>query len=105
MTVSPVLLNRLALALAVAAAVVLGPGVLGEDWRAFVVALGFPVLVAAVPAVAARSRTATTLTWTAAVVLLTWSVAAAASVGLFVLPAALVELWAALVRTGRTAAA
>jgi hypothetical protein len=103
MVVSPVLLNRLALALTVAAAVVLMPGVPGDDRSAFAVALGFPVLVAVVPVAAVRSRALTALTWTAALVLLAWSAVAAASVGLFVLPAALVELWAAL-RTRRTAA-
>lgn len=104
MTVSPVLLDRLALVLTVAAAVVLMPGVLGDDWRAFAFALALPVLVAVVPVAAVRSRAVTAMTWTAALVLLTWSAVAAASVGLFVLPAALVALWAALLRTRRTAA-
>jgi hypothetical protein len=99
----PVLVAGLAWILAAAAAVALLPGA-GEDWRALAVALGLPVVVTAVPVLAARSRRVVVITWTAAAVLLAWSLLAFASVGMFLLPAALVEFWAAVLRTGSRAA-
>jgi hypothetical protein len=94
-----VTLRRGALALAVAAAALLFGPVWADSGAFAVWGLGLPVLLCVAPVVAAESRVATAVTWVAAVALLTWSILLALGVGLFLLPAAVVELAAAVTRT------
>jgi hypothetical protein len=96
----PEALSALALALAVVAAVGLFP-VTWEDSGTFALwALGGPVLVAALPLLPTPGRTSVVVTWLAGLALLVWAFLLALGIGLFLLPAALVELAAAAVRTG-----
>jgi hypothetical protein len=96
----PSLLCWVALALAVVTAVLLF-GVTWADSGGFAVwALGLPVLLCVVPIVVARWRFSVAVTWLVAGVLLAWSLVLGLGIGLFLLPAALVECAAAAAQTG-----
>jgi hypothetical protein len=94
-------LRWLALALAlVTAAVLFGP--VWADSGGFAVwALGLPVLLCVAPIAVSSSRYSVAVTWLVATALLAWSLLLGLGVGLFLLPAALVEVAAAAAQTGR----
>ena len=91
-------LRLLAVAFAVTAAVASFGTVLQDAGGFAVWGLGLPVLVTLVPLVAARSRFGPVVTGSAAGFLLVWSLLLALGVGLFLLPAALAEMAAAVVQ-------
>ncbi len=88
-------LRVLAVLSALVVAVALFP-VVWTDSGAFAIwGLGLPVLLALLPLLAASTRWGVAVTWTAAVLLLGWSLLLSLGIGLFLLPAALFETAAA----------
>ena len=96
----PARLRRLALALALVAAGLLAGPVWADSGSFAVWALGLPVLLCVLSIVAAPWRYSVAVTWVVAGVLVTWSLLLGLGVGLFLLPAALVEVAAAAAQTG-----
>jgi hypothetical protein len=94
-------LRWLALLVSVAAAVILA-GPTWSDSGAFAVwALGLPVVSAAAAVLAGSWRHGAAVTWSAALVQLAWSLLLGLGIGLYLLPAALVEIAAAVAQTVR----
>jgi hypothetical protein len=98
-----VALRWAALALAVTAAALLFAPTWADSGAFAVWGLGLPVAVAALPVLALRTRASTVVPWVCAALLLGWSVLLALGIGLWLLPAALLELAAAATqrRAGR----
>ncbi len=103
-TSASVVLRWGALAIAIVTAVVLFPWTWANAGWFALAALGLPVLVCLVPVLAASARYAVVVTWAAAGLLLAWSLLLGLGVGLYLLPAVLVETVAAVTLQGaRTA--
>jgi hypothetical protein len=104
MRTAPVLLRWGALGLAAVTAVVLFPWTWANAGWFALAALGLPVLICLAPVLAAPARYAVVVTWAAAGLLLAWSLLLGLGVGLYLLPAVLVETAAAVTLQGvRTA--
>src|SRR5688500_19013444 len=104
MRTASVLLRWGALGTAIVTAVVLFPWTWANAGWFALAALGLPVLVCLAPVLAASARYAVVAAWAAGGLLLAWSLLLGLGVGLYLLPAVLVETAAAVTRQGaRTA--
>jgi hypothetical protein len=92
---APALLRQAALLLTAVVAVGMFPAFVADSGAHAIWALGLPVVVAALPLLAARSRVGVVVTAAAAVFLLGWSLVFGLGMGLLWLPAALAETAAA----------
>jgi hypothetical protein len=96
----PAALSVLALALAVGTGVLLFPATWADSGTFALWALGGPVLVAVPPVLPLPAGASVVVTWLAALLQLGWALLLGLGIGLYLLPAAVVELAAAVARTG-----